>query len=662
LIGNVGSITNNSEQYTINVEFHDAALRPFHFTEQYEYNLAALGTSGIILGCESQTAIPSTIYYRPFDAWHAKNSWMIQLPDNESCLALAIGSCYCCVATDQQYLRFFTPSGVQTTIRSLPGPVVSIAGDDKLLFVVYHSAGVFQGNQSLEYMLINVQKNKVVIKNSLPISPRSTLTFIGFSKLGFPITYDSEGVLRGLFIGEYMWTPLFDSRLAEGMNKVNYWPIGLGDDKFYCIILRGETQPTTNVLINDVPLCIPFAELDLERSRMEEKLSREKSMVEYLTSIDENLGNREKSMDQITMQLLAQAAKLEQTQRCLDLSMGFNMLKSFDGAIKIATLYKLPALAERLNTIKQIKHQEQEESRNTNVITNDNYNTNHGNERYGEVRNGNERLGEVRYGNERYGDTRNEFLSQDFSEQTVAFKHQLKKSNPIKEDSEDEQIMMPIVTAPTAKDLKKKKSNPFGIRKELKEEKEMVRTEGNAFEIINAVEKKDKLEERVEETKKRKQMSVKDMFKPKTDLKRVKPKEDSIDENLEIEKDDKPVLVKEIEVNNVKGSSSKSKLSMFGYVKPKLSEDQRKIEQLFEENENESFVKDDEMLVDGPKDSVDDDNEVENAMVVEIENKVAEIPDVDKENEGSIIKRVDKGKGLADPSTSLKAVVLSEVQ
>ena len=49
------------------------------------------------------------------------------------------------VATDKLYLRFISLSGVQTGVRCLPGPVVTMAASGELLFVVYHAGGVYHG-------------------------------------------------------------------------------------------------------------------------------------------------------------------------------------------------------------------------------------------------------------------------------------------------------------------------------------------------------------------------------------------------------------------------------------------------------------------------------------------------------------------------------------
>jgi chromosome transmission fidelity protein 4 len=86
LTGNASIITNTSGQFTINVEFHDATLRPFHFTDPLKYTFGSLGDSGIVLATESASTTPSTIYYRPFDAWAAKNDWTLQLNNDESIL------------------------------------------------------------------------------------------------------------------------------------------------------------------------------------------------------------------------------------------------------------------------------------------------------------------------------------------------------------------------------------------------------------------------------------------------------------------------------------------------------------------------------------------------------------------------------------------------
>jgi len=50
------------------------------------------------------------------------------------------------------------------------------------LFIVYHSGNVFDGDQSLEYMIYDSDTCKVIKKDELPISQNSTLEWIGFTE------------------------------------------------------------------------------------------------------------------------------------------------------------------------------------------------------------------------------------------------------------------------------------------------------------------------------------------------------------------------------------------------------------------------------------------------------------------------------------------------
>ncbi len=65
---------------------------------------------------------------------------------------VALTALYAVVATDLRYLRFFSLSGTQKFVASIPGPVVSMVGRENVLFVVYHAGGTFHG-----LLLISVQ-------------------------------------------------------------------------------------------------------------------------------------------------------------------------------------------------------------------------------------------------------------------------------------------------------------------------------------------------------------------------------------------------------------------------------------------------------------------------------------------------------------------------
>lgn len=83
MIGTICSI-DNSTHFTIDVNFHDSAHRPFHFTDHQQYILGCLGAHGAAFASEVTSTLPSVIHYRPIDGWASKNEWTMELPSGEN--------------------------------------------------------------------------------------------------------------------------------------------------------------------------------------------------------------------------------------------------------------------------------------------------------------------------------------------------------------------------------------------------------------------------------------------------------------------------------------------------------------------------------------------------------------------------------------------------
>ncbi|KAJ3260995.1 hypothetical protein HK103_006950 [Boothiomyces macroporosus] len=355
-VGTVCAIESGT-QFTMDVEFHDSSIRPFHFTDYNNYTLSSIGPSGVVFASQATAALTSLVYYRPFDNWANKSDWTFTLPKDESAQVVACTMSRVVVATNQQYIRVFSTSGIQVGIRSLSGPIVSMSGGNDLLFCVYHHAGVFHGNQSLAYFLLDMNTNQIVVQDMLPISPCSKLKWVGFSSLGYPCTFDSEGVLRGLFLNSgNMWTPLFDSKIFKKERVEEYWPVGVTESNFLCVVLKGNTHPNfPKPIINDLPLAIPLLEPENDTVKLEQQI------IQSRLIFTETNNGEEAKIDKLTLQLLANACKNEQTQRALDLCDMLYLIESIDGAMKIAVFYQQPALGERMNHIKQKRLSEEKE-------------------------------------------------------------------------------------------------------------------------------------------------------------------------------------------------------------------------------------------------------------------------------------------------------------
>jgi chromosome transmission fidelity protein 4 len=360
-------VIENGETYTVDVDYHDATKRPFHFTDSTKYSMGALNQSGCVLASTATTSDPSMVYFRQMDSWTSRNEWTVALPEGETAMSVGVCTQGILVATDYHYLRIFSPSGMQTYLRSIPGPVVTMSAHESVVFVVYHVAGSFHKNASMAYQLIDLSTFKTIKTDLICLSPMTSLEWVGFTKSGVPLTYDTVGVLRGLFVNtDGLWAPLFDSRLFRKTSSDWYFPVGANDKQLYCVVCRGEKIPSfPKPIIIDIPMSIPFCSLDSDRSLKEQQLFHHRLFLnEYKNNRDqvvEETARRELEMDKIILPLLLAACKGQLSQRALELAFDLTNLKSLDGAIRVASNNHLQALTERLMTLKEVRLRELEE-------------------------------------------------------------------------------------------------------------------------------------------------------------------------------------------------------------------------------------------------------------------------------------------------------------
>ena len=85
--------------------------------------------------------------------------------------------------------------------------------------------------------------------------------------------YDSTGLLsildRHLRPHQARWIPFFDS---SSMKAKSYWPVGLTETHFTCVVLRGtDLEPWfPRPLIQEIELGMPILGMDNEQGKREE--------------------------------------------------------------------------------------------------------------------------------------------------------------------------------------------------------------------------------------------------------------------------------------------------------------------------------------------------------------------------------------------------------
>ncbi|XP_077215242.1 transducin family protein / WD-40 repeat family protein [Tasmannia lanceolata] len=371
MLGSITSINNDGHSH-IEVDFHDTGRGPRvpSMTDYFGFTMASLNESGSVFAnpCKGEKNL-STLMYRPFSSWANNSEWSMRF-EAEEVKVVAIGTGWVAAVTSLNFLRIFTEGGLQRYILSLDGPVVTAAGSKDQLAIVTHASDCLpSGDQMLEFKVLNIYNGTQPIKGHLPLTPGSTLTWLGFTEEGQLSSYDSKGVLR-VFTYQYggCWLPLFSAGKERKSEEESYWIVGLNATKLFCIVCK---SPDLYPLVMPKPvltllsLSFPLASSDLGADDLENEfimsnlyLSQTQKKIEEMaavgldtTALDDEAFNMEATLDRCILRLIASCCNGDKLVRASELARLLSLEKSLKGAIKLVTALKLPILAERFNGI-----------------------------------------------------------------------------------------------------------------------------------------------------------------------------------------------------------------------------------------------------------------------------------------------------------------------
>ncbi|KAI9461236.1 hypothetical protein BJY52DRAFT_217010 [Lactarius psammicola] len=380
-------VTDQDTHHIVNVEFHDrSARKAYHFTDHFKYDLAALGPRGAVYACQPENEHPAHVVYKPYGNWATQGEWTYDLGNNVRVLGVAAGGAATSksmrtlsdgdmqgngnvvVATSDNELTFLSGTGIERCSIALDGDFVSMVAGPEWVFVVQRDgATTMDGSQNLMGTLYDFEDMCVLQNRKLPIRKAHTLRWIGISEEGAPVVYDSAGVmylmprfripLRGT------WVRILDTEKLErkqGKDE-SYWPVGLSEDTFMCLILKGlQEHPTfPRPLIQDLPVRLPFRGKDPKDAPLEEHFARESMHLQIARDAlgDEDLPDevlaRELALDKELVQLIQTACKNDKLPRALELTRMLHHTSSFDMAAKVAAFYRLVGLQEKMQALKE---------------------------------------------------------------------------------------------------------------------------------------------------------------------------------------------------------------------------------------------------------------------------------------------------------------------
>ncbi|KAI9207974.1 uncharacterized protein BJ171DRAFT_492272 [Polychytrium aggregatum] len=374
LSGVIYAIQDKKMDQMIHLEFFDKSRRSVHFSDDRNFSMAVLGTSGAAFASETSGSYRSTLMFKSYDTWGGNSlDWKIELPAKENIKALAMTASSITVFTDQYYLRHFSHSGLQLGIQSLKSPVVAMSGWGNVLVIARHEGGTYHGEQNLGYLIISASSLRILQIGELPISPNATLQWIGFSELGMPATYDSQGIMRILERHKSRaWVPVFDAQAVMNGRAESYFAVGVTETQFICVVLKGkEKHPSfPRPTLTEFPIQIQFIAADSSDTQLEERLFRSSLLSSHAEGESHESGTfeekeaelvrKEADMDKILIQLMQGACTTDppNTNKFLELCSRLHLLKAYDAAAQLALYHQLHSLSERVAVLKERKYRE----------------------------------------------------------------------------------------------------------------------------------------------------------------------------------------------------------------------------------------------------------------------------------------------------------------
>ncbi|XP_067007806.2 WD repeat and HMG-box DNA-binding protein 1 isoform X2 [Anabrus simplex] len=360
---------NTEEENSLDVEFHDSSLHhALHMTNYLKHTMASLSEQALVLACEANDDTPSKVVCVLLNAWDGTREWSVDLPEDEEALAVATSDKWLAVATDTRNLRFFSLGGTQREVISLPGPVVCLAPFKDRLIVAYHNGA------GLCFVLLHIKSNDLqaaVPFQPLPVSPQSTLMWLGFSDQGTPCTMDSAGMVR-MFTSNGLWLSICNTKTQCKGKSDHYFVLGISEryQNIRCVLCKGSHYPPTTPrpAVAEIPIQIPLCDPMAEKSVLEGTFWKAKTIYNTLDEVsrtDSTYEGDKKAVDKLMketiIKLFALACRSGLEHRAVDLCELMPSHQVVELAVKYASKLGKMHLASRLSEVVARKKRESEQ-------------------------------------------------------------------------------------------------------------------------------------------------------------------------------------------------------------------------------------------------------------------------------------------------------------
>lgn len=271
------------EDQSIDVMFHDTEKHSsVNFKNEPNYSFGSLSEDSIVVGSNGRYGTgPSIIHgINLLESNRDNREWEVELPHVELIEALAAGSGFVAVVTDQRNLRLFTNAGMQSYLFTLPGQVLCLSAQDRELMIIYHNGAGHSDDQNLSMFVYHVDLFNNILKlthKNIPValSKRSPLAWAGFTDEGSPCTYDYSGMFR--MFSRHLggsWIPLLNLRDLTTSALDHYFVVGASELGQHIKAVKCKRSRFPDFQIETAELLgfsLPMCDRDTNKGKLEEE-------------------------------------------------------------------------------------------------------------------------------------------------------------------------------------------------------------------------------------------------------------------------------------------------------------------------------------------------------------------------------------------------------
>lgn len=355
-IGYVWTVAQDGHN-SITVFFFDRGLhREYYFSDYQNYSMASMSAEACFFATTDGKA-----YLRFHDGFN--DNWEYEVAENDGIKAIALSDTMAVICSTLGYVRIFNIYGTPLSVyRHARDPLVTCAAWKSYLMTVHAHHGC-----NLIYTIEDIKTEQVYQKDDiLDVGQGKKLKSLFFSDAGDPCMFDSDGILLVLSRWrepmQAKWVPIFSSReLAKSRDRENiesYWPLGVVEERFHCIILKGTEifPPIPLPIFDEFDLRVP---VDPTTGEKEAEFLTKKTLCDLQRTredVDEDqISSRELDMDKTLLYLLQATCKDGKVNKSLGIVQLLNKEQALEAASKIAIRFDLTSLAEKINAIREHK-------------------------------------------------------------------------------------------------------------------------------------------------------------------------------------------------------------------------------------------------------------------------------------------------------------------